>query len=339
VKRTLLVDGNSLLKTGFHGIKNMYNGEAHIGGLFHFLKTLAYVIETNLITKTIVFWDGEDNSSFRRKIYPQYKENRRKSYKTEEELQSFYRQKFRVQEYLEELYVRQGDFKKCEADDMIAHYCHTSKDEEIIILTLDRDLLQLINDKTSVLIQSMNTIFKKGDLVPLNGCSIISENVRLVKAVCGDSSDNISGIKLVGVKSLIKLVPEIQTKKIDLNYIIERIKNKDKINKRERNILDGVTKNGILGSDAINKNLKIISMGKEFLTSEAKKGIIEINKESLDPKGRHWKNALNLMMSDGILNILPKANDSWVDFIKPFLRLSRIEKDFYKNTKIKKNEI
>ena len=80
-------------------------------------------------------------------------------------------------------------------------------------------------------------------------------------------------------------------------------------------------------------------MGKEFLTSEAKKGIIEINKESLDPKGRHWKNALNLMMSDGILNILPKANDSWVDFIKPFLRLSRIEKDFYKNTKIKKNEI
>ena len=292
MKRTLLVDGNSLLKTGF------------------------------LITKTIVFWDGKDNSSFRRKIYPQYKENRRKSYKTEEELQSFYRQKFRVQEYLEELYVRQGDFKKCEADDMIAHYCHTSKDEEIIILTLDRDLLQLINDKTSVLIQSMNTIFKKGDLVPLNGCSIISENVRLVKAVCGDSSDNISGIKLVGVKSL-----------------IERIKNKDKINKRERNILDGVTKNGILGSDAINKNLKIISMGKEFLTSEAKKGIIEINKESLDPKGREWKNALNLMMSDGILNILPKANDSWVDFIKPFLRLSRIEKDFYKNTKIKKNEI
>ena len=55
MKRTLLVDGNSLLKTGFHGIKNMYNGETHIGGLFHFLKTLAYVIETNLITKTIVF--------------------------------------------------------------------------------------------------------------------------------------------------------------------------------------------------------------------------------------------------------------------------------------------
>ena len=219
MKRTLLVDGNSLLKTGFHGIKNMYNGETHIGGLFHFLKTLAYVIETHLITKTIVFWDGEDNSSFRKKIYPQYKENRRNSYKTQEELESFYAQKLMVQGYLEELYVRQGEFEKCEADDMIAHYCHTSKDEDIIILTLDRDLLQLIADKISVLILSINKLFKKGEVVPLNGCDIISENVQLVKAVCGDSSDNISGIKLVGVKSLINIVPEIQVKKIDLTDV------------------------------------------------------------------------------------------------------------------------
>ena len=50
-------------------------------------------------------------------------------------------------------------------------------------------------------------------------------------------------------------------------------------------------------------------------------------------EGRHWKNALDLMMSDGILNILPKKDDSWVDFVRPFLRLTRIEKDFYKNKK------
>ena len=75
------------------------------------------------------------------------------------------------------------------------------------------------------------------------------------------------------------------------------------------------------------------------LTKEAINGINELSREAIDPEGRHWKNALDLMMSDGILNILPKTNDSWIDFIKPFLRLSRIEKDFYKNTKIKKNEI
>jgi|TARA_B100001564_G_scaffold302504_1_gene270291 5'-3' exonuclease len=338
VKRTLLVDGNSLLKTGFHGIKNMYNGENHIGGLFHFLKTLAFHIETNLITKTVVFWDGKNNASFRREIYPEYKENRRNSNKPKEEIESFYRQKLRVQEYLEELYVRQGEFEMCEADDMIAEYCNLTK-EETIILTLDRDLLQLISENVSVYIMSINKLFKKGDLVPLNGCFIIPENVRLVKAVCGDSSDNIHGISLVGVKSLLNIIPEIKDKEVDLNYVIENISNKEKLNKRETNIINGVTKKGTLGLPVLEKNLEIIKMGKEFLTDEATEGVLGLSKESLDPEGRDWKNALNLMMSDGILNILPKESDSWVDFIKPFLRLSRIEKDFYKKNKTKNNEI
>ena len=333
MKRTLLVDGNSLLKTGFHGIKHMYNGEAHIGGLFHFLKTLAHVIDTHLITKTIVFWDGENNTSFREKIYPEYKQNRRDSNKNIDELQSFYAQKLRVKEYLEELYIRQGEFKGCEADDSIAYYCRITKDEDIVILTLDRDLLQLISEKISVLLMSINKLYTKGKLVPLNGCDILSENISLAKAVCGDSSDNIHGIKLVGIKSLIKIVPEIQTKKIELDDIIQRLKNKEKLNKREQNILEGVTKKGKFGIDVLNTNLELISMGEKFLTSDAKTCILELNRESLDPEGRHWKNALSLMMSDGILNILPKRDDAWVDFIKPFLRLSRIEKDFYKNNK------
>mgnify|MGYP003626778756 FL=1 len=44
------------------------------------------------------------------------------------------------------------------------------------------------------------------------------------------------------------------------------------------------------------------------------------------------------MMSDGLLNILPQTNDAWVDFVRPFLRLTRIEKDFYKSKKKIKNE-
>ena len=77
-------------------------------------------------------------------------------------------------------------------------------------------------------------------------------------------------------------------------------------------------------------------MGEQFLTKEAIKGIKELSKEAIDPEGRDWKNALNLMMSDGLLNILPQTNDAWVDFVRPFLRLTRIEKDFYKSKK--KNE-
>ena len=75
--RTLLVDGNSLLNTGFHGIKNMYNGTDHIGGLYHFLNTLRKHIDGYLITKIVVFWDGEENTHPRKKLYPDYKLNRK----------------------------------------------------------------------------------------------------------------------------------------------------------------------------------------------------------------------------------------------------------------------
>ena len=340
--RTLIVDGNSLLKTGFHGIKNLYNGTEHIGGLFHFLNTIRKFIDKNLITKTIVFWDGKKNYTPRRKINKEYKTNRKKSFKSPEDSQSFHNQQIRVQEYLEELYVRQSDYELCEADDCIAYYTSICNEEEIVVMTADRDLLQLISPNISVHITTLNKIFKNGEKVPLNGVHIPSENVRLVKSICGDSSDNIKGIYMVGAKSLIKIKPEILDKKVELKSVIETIKSKEKPTKKEKNIIEGVTqKEPTLllkekpTTNVIETNYYIIGMGKEFLTEKAIKGIETICKEPLDPEGRHWKNALDLMMSDGLLNILPKTDDAWVDFVRPFLRLSRIEKDFYTKKKKK----
>ena len=334
--RTLLVDGNSLLNTGFHGIKNMYNGDDHIGGLYHFLNTIRKHLDSYLITKVVVFWDGKDNIKPRTEIYPEYKLNRRQKIKPTDDLESYSRQKLRTQQYLEELYVRQASFSFCEADDCIGYYCEKSKNEEIIILTSDRDLLQLISKKVSLHIISLNKLFKFGDKVPLNGLYIPSTNVRVVKSICGDSSDNICGIKMVGIKSLVKIKPEILEHTVTLKEIIETINSKDKLTKKEKNIVEEITqkklnlpvKEKVMG--VLETNYKIIGIGEQFLTEKALIGIKELVKEAIDPEGRHWKNALDLMMSDGILNILPKYDDSWVDFVKPFLRLSRIEKDFYK---------
>ena len=336
--RTLLVDGNSLLNTGFHGIKNMYNGDDHIGGLYHFLNTLRKLIDSYFITKVVVFWDGKDNTKPRTKIYPEYKLNRRLKPKPKEEVDSYGRQKLRTQEYLEELYVRQSTFKWCEADDCIGYYCDNNDKEEIIILTSDRDLLQLISEKVSMHVISLNKLFKFNDKVPLEGVYIPPNNVRLVKTICGDSSDNIYGIKMVGVKSLIKIKPEILEKKVTLKEVIETIESKEKITVKEKNILEGITQKDTRITDKkniLNTNYDIIGVGEQFLTEEAVKGIKELSKEAIDPEGREWKNALNLMMSDGLLNILPKTNDTWTEFVRPFLRLSRIENDFYNKNKNK----
>tara|TARA_R110000765_G_scaffold127434_1_gene225466 strand:- start:1361 stop:2311 length:951 start_codon:yes stop_codon:yes gene_type:complete len=314
----------------------MYNGTDHIGGLYHFLNTLRKHIDGYLITKVVVFWDGKENTHPRLKLYPDYKLNRRLKNKSEDEVHSYARQKLRTQEYLEELYVRQAVFDKCEADDCLGYYCKKSREEEIIILTSDRDLLQLISTNVSLYILSLGKLFKCGDKVPLNGINIPSTNVRVVKTICGDSSDNIYGIKMVGIKSLIKIKPEILEEEVTLKEVIDTINLKDKLTQKEKNIVEGITQKQqptIENKHILDVNYNIIGIGKQFLTEEAINGVRELSKEAIDPKGRHWKNALDLMMSDGLLNILPKKDDSWVDFVRPFLRLTRIEKDFYKNKK------
>ena len=116
-----------------------------------------------------------------------------------------------------------------------------------------------------------------------------------------------------------------------MEQLINEIKNRKKRTVKENNIINGITNNN--RDNPLEINYQIIETGKKFLTTEAMEGIRSLLKESLDPEGRHWKNALDLMMSDGILNILPKTNDGWVDFVRPYLRLSRIEKDFYKKNK------
>ena len=79
MSKTLLVDGNNLLKIGFHGVREFYNGGQHVGGIWHFLNTLRKFIEESNFTKVVVFWDSDTSSSQRRLIYPKYKLNRKSS--------------------------------------------------------------------------------------------------------------------------------------------------------------------------------------------------------------------------------------------------------------------
>ena len=74
--KTLLIDGDNLLKIGFHGVKEFYHKGEHIGGIYHFLNTLRRFLDEQNFDKVVVMWDGESNSSARKLLYPKYKENR-----------------------------------------------------------------------------------------------------------------------------------------------------------------------------------------------------------------------------------------------------------------------
>lgn len=336
----LLVDGDNLLTIGFFGVKNYFYKGTHIGGIFHFINTLRRAFETYNLDKIVVFWDGEDSAISRRKIYHLYKENRRVRIKSEEELSSYNFQRNRIKQYLEELYVRQGEFKYCETDDCIAFYVQNSPNEKKIIYSSDGDLTQLLSENTIIYNPSHQKIYNKGDLYSYNHEDILIDNIKIVKILCGDSSDNIYGIRSLGIKKLVNLFPEIRTKSLSLEDILTQTNllfEQDKNNNAVKNLLTGVTKHGVFGEEFFKINEQIVSLDKPFLTEESKEVILQLINEALDSEGRSYKNFMKMMKEDGIFNILPKYDDAWVKFLNPFLRLTRKEKN-KKIIKIKNNE-
>jgi 5'-3' exonuclease len=333
--KTLLVDGNNLLKIGFHGVKDYFNGTEHVGGIWHFLNTLRRFIEESNFGKVIVFWDGETSSSQRRLIYPKYKLNR-KGVTEDFKEQSFNKQKQRVKEYLEEMFVRQVEFENSEADDLIAYYCKISKDESKTIFSGDRDLTQLISEDVTLYSPNTKKYYKKGDNIKLHEIEIPHYNVKTFKIISGDKSDNIDGIYYLGEKTIIKLFPEILEKEVSFSDILQRgeeLLKEQKDNTALKNLLTGKTKEGIFGDEFFEINKKIVDLSEPLISEEGKELVEAYYSESLDPDGRGYKNLIRMMMEDGLFKYLPKGDEQWVYFLKPFLKLTRKEKNNFKTKK------
>lgn len=337
----LLVDGDNLLTIGFFGLKNHFYKGKHIGGIYHFINTLRRTFEIYHLDKIVVFWDGENGSSQRKQIYHLYKENRRNRVRSEEELDNYNYQRGRIKQYLEELYVRQGEFEFCETDDCIAYYVQNSQTENKIIYSSDGDLTQLVSEKTQIYNPSHGKLYRVNDSIVYNHETIHIDNVKLVKMLCGDPSDNISGIKSMGLKRLLTLFPEIKDRPVRLEEVIERanlLLEGDKTNWLYKNILTGVTKHGVFGEEFFHINKKIVSLEEPFLTDIAKETIDSLINDVLDPEGRSYKNMMKMMTEDGIFNLIPKSDDAMVKFLNPFLRLTIKEKNKKKTIKIKSYE-
>ena len=334
--KTLIVDGNNLLKIGFHGVKDFYNDGEHVGGTWHFLNTIRKFLEETNFNKVMVFWDSDTNSSQRKLLYPKYKMNRKSSPDNEEKTDSFNKQKTRVKQYLEEMFIRQLEVENSEADDLIAYYCQISLDEEKTIFSSDKDLTQLISEKVSIYSPQTKQYFKFGDKIKFKDCSIPHYNVMTFKVLAGDTSDNIDGISLMGEKTLVKFFPEILDSEISLTDILtkgELLLKEQKKNVVLGNLLSGKTKEGVMGDDFFKINKKIVDLSEPLIDEEGKEMVREYYSESMDPDGRGHRNLIRMMMDDGFFKYLPKGDDAWVNFLKPFLKLSRKEKTKFRNKK------
>jgi 5'-3' exonuclease len=230
---------------------------------------------------------------------------------------------------LEELFVRQVLVDMNEADDLIAYYCQISPDEEKTIFSGDRDLTQLISEKVRVYLPDLKQYFKLGDKIKFKEIEVPHYNVKTYKIIAGDKSDNIDGIYYLGDKTLVKLFPELLDREVKFTDILEKaeiLHKEDKGNKVLQNLLTGKTKGGIFGDEFFVINEKIVDLSNPLITEDGKNVVNEYYTETLDPDGRGHRNVIKMMMEDGFFKFLPKGDNAWVNFLTPFLKLTRKEK-------------
>lgn len=207
----LIIDAMNMLIRSFSLLKAMNPSGTHIGGLVGFLRSLGYVTRIFDPTRVLIIWDGKGGSGNRQNINPNYKAQRATArithwglYDTrEEEQEALIGQLLRTRDYLECLPVHQIGMEKLEADDIIAYIAKRASkaDKKVTIVSSDKDFFQLIDQNIEVYAPVKKTTFTIDNIKEEIG--VLPQNYNIVKALLGDNSDNLPGVKGLGIKTIL----------------------------------------------------------------------------------------------------------------------------------------
>jgi DNA polymerase-1 len=227
--RPLIIDGLNIYMRAFSASGSINDKGVPVGGMVGFLKSLSLLIRNTNPTRVIITFDGKGGSKRRKKLLPEYKDNRTSHKKitkwdqfatVEDEQYSMAMQLSRLYEYLEKLPVTIIIVDNIEADDVISYLTKSIFTEnEIYIASGDQDFLQLVDDRVSIWSATKKKMYTPQ--MVLEDYGIPHYNFLIYKALIGDKSDNVKGIKGLGPKKIPKLFPEIKTKPLSIDDIIE----------------------------------------------------------------------------------------------------------------------
>ncbi len=205
----LVVDGNSLLHRAFHALPLMDNNGVYTNAVHGFMMMFFKVLRDYSPVYAAVAFD-EHGPTFRHQVYADYKAGRRA---TPDELKS----QFPIlKEILSAMHVGVLSCAGWEADDILgtlAKKCEGSSDLKCMLLTGDRDALQLVSDE-SMLLFTRKGITDAVEFTPAlvqETYGIAPRQVTDWKGLMGDASDNIPGIPGVGEKTAVRLLDQYGT--------------------------------------------------------------------------------------------------------------------------------
>jgi DNA polymerase-1 len=182
-------------------------------GTYAFLNALFSVIEKYSFDSVIPVYDAGNN--WRKREDSDYKATREKS-----DIAHYADQNLLIEDVLPALGFTPVGVQGFEADDVIATISRNSPAyKEIFILTCDKDLLQLVNNQVKVIL--FNSA-KKTQLVGIDEVleifGVFPSEVKYFKALAGDSSDNVAGLKGVGPKTAAKIIEESRPSEVNPEF-------------------------------------------------------------------------------------------------------------------------
>lgn len=256
-QKLLILDGNALVHRAFHALPSTMSTKSGIptNAIYGFLAIFIKALKDIKPTHIAISFDVSKHT-FRNDLYPEYKANR---VKQPDEL---YTQFPYIKEIIKYFNINIFEKEGFEADDVIGTICNkleNNKDLETIILTGDKDTLQLIDNNTKIYtfkIGISDTIIYDRDEVK-NRVGIYPEQVIDYKALRGDPSDNIPGVKGIGEKTAVELLNKFN----DLNNLYKNIDlgTTEGITPRILNLLKDQKENAFLSYklSTIDKNIDI----------------------------------------------------------------------------------
>lgn len=204
MKKLLVIDGNSILNRAFYGIRLLTNKDGLYTNAVYGMTTIIERHISNLSPDYCAVAFDLKAPTFRHKMYGEYKANR-KGMPEELAVQLPY-----AKECMADMGCKVLSLEGYEADDILGTLADMAQREgvEAYVLTGDRDSLQLISDTTRVLLAKTKETVTFDRAVFNENYGLQPEQFVDVKALMGDSSDNIPGVAGIGEKTALKLISE-----------------------------------------------------------------------------------------------------------------------------------
>lgn len=271
--RLMVVDmNNQYLRAYIMNPSLSPNGQP-IGGVVGTLKIMQKLCREINPDQIVVCWDGEGGSSKRKAMNKNYKDGRNpvrlnrdvRNLTENEELANKIWQQTRLAEYLNQLPVIQFLYPHIEADDLISYVCqHTHyADWQKVIVSSDKDFIQLIDNKTVLYRPIQEEVLNIKKVV--EQYSIHPNNFVLARSICGDSSDNIQGIKGIGLATVAKRFPVLSESG---SYNIDKLK--EHCEQADGNVYSKISEN----IDVVKNNYKIMQLASPQISIQTK---VQIN--------------------------------------------------------------